>query len=80
MELAQENGERLRCKLAAIVQPGDKYVFVNRRGMKVAERTRPGLAVALKAGQLTVLDESQVFDRALEAVIGNLRQLQRSTG
>jgi hypothetical protein len=80
VELAQENGERLRCKLAAIVEPGEKYVFVNRRGMKVAERTRAGLAVALKAGQLTVLDESQVFDRALEAVIGNLRQLQRSTG
>jgi hypothetical protein len=78
VELTQDSGERLRCKLAAIVEPGDKYVFVNRRGMKVAERTRTGLAVALKAEHLTVLDESQVFDRALEAVIGNLRQLHRS--
>ncbi len=77
VELTQDSGERLRCKLAAIVEPGDKYVFVNRRGMKVAERTRAGLAVALKADHLTVLDESQVFDRALEAVIGNLRQLHR---
>lgn len=79
VELTQESGEQLRCKLAAIVEPGGKYVFVNRRGMKVAERTRAGLAVALKAQQLTVLDESQVFDRALEAVIGNLRQLQRGS-
>jgi hypothetical protein len=79
VELTQDSGERLRCKLAAIVEPGDKYVFVNRRGMKVAERTRTGLAVALKAEHLTVLDESQVFDRALEAVIGNLRQLHRGS-
>lgn len=77
VEMTQESGERLRCKLAAIVEPGEKYVFVNRRGMKVAERTRSGLAVALQAEDLTVLDESQVFDRALQAVIGNLRQLQR---
>jgi hypothetical protein len=35
------------------------------------------LAVELKRKSITILDESQVFDRALEAVIGNLRQLHR---
>jgi hypothetical protein len=72
------NSRRLyACKLAAIVQPGSKYIFVNRRGMKVAERSRMALAVELKRKSITILDESQVFDRALEAVIGNLRQLHR---
>ena len=75
VELEKSPGERIRCKLATIVQPGDLYIFVNRRGMKVAERTRMGLAVDLKRGALTVLHESQVFDRALQAVIGNLRQM-----
>jgi hypothetical protein len=77
VELTLENGQKMRCKLAAIVQPGSKYIFVNRRGMKVAERTRMALAVELKRKSLLILDESQVFDRALEAVIGNLRQLHR---
>jgi hypothetical protein len=77
VELVHEDGQKTRCKLAAIVQPGSKYIFVNRRGMKVAERNRMALAVELKRKSIVILDESQVFDRALEAVIGNLRQLHR---
>jgi hypothetical protein len=77
VEISDEDGDKTRCKLAAIVKPGNRYVFVNRRGMKVAERTRMALAVELKRRSIVILDESQVFDRALAAVIGNLRQLQR---
>ncbi|MCZ6619680.1 MAG: DUF1631 domain-containing protein [Gammaproteobacteria bacterium] len=72
----KQDGAWLRCKLSTIVQPGDHYVFVNRRGMKVAEKTRTGLAVELKRKSLRVLDESFVFDRALRAVIGKLRKIQ----
>ena len=77
VEMAGDDGQKSRSKLAAIVQPGSKYIFVNRRGMKVAERNRMALAVELKRKSIVILDESQVFDRALEAVIGNLRQLHR---
>jgi hypothetical protein len=79
VEMATEHGERMRCKLTTIVQPGNRYIFVNRRGMKVAEKNRMALAVELKNRTLTILDESQVFERALEAVIGNLRQLHKRT-
>ena len=72
----EQDGTWLRCKLSTIVQPGDHYVFVNRRGMKVAEKTRTSLAVELKRKSLKVLDESFVFDRALRAVIGKLRKIQ----
>lgn len=77
VEMLQKDDQKTRCKLAAIVQPGSKYIFVNRRGLKVAERTRMALAVELKRKSIVILDESQVFERALEAVIGNLRQLHR---
>jgi hypothetical protein len=77
VELVQESGDTFRCKLAAIIKPGDRYIFVNRRGIKVLEKTRMGLAVELKRKTMTILDESQVFDRALRAVIGNLRQIQQ---
>jgi hypothetical protein len=76
VEIHQPDGTELRCKLATIVRPGDRYVFVNRRGMKVAEKTRMELARDLQDDRLVVLDDSQVFDRALQAVIGNLRQIQ----
>ena len=75
VELRQPEGELLRCKLATIVRPGERYVFVNRRGMKVAERNRMQLAKELQENELTLLNDSQVFDRALQAVIGNLRQM-----
>lgn len=80
VELRQASGELLRCKLSTIIEPGGRYIFVNRRGMKVAERSRRGLAVELKRDSLTILEESQVFDRALQAVIGNLRQMHRAPG
>lgn len=65
-----------RCKLAAIISFSGKYIFVNRAGMKVAEFARVDLALHHAAGLIRLLDDNQLFDRALESVIGNLRQLQ----
>ncbi|MDZ7670848.1 MAG: DUF1631 domain-containing protein [Gammaproteobacteria bacterium] len=76
VEITQDDDQVLRCKLATIVKPGDRYVFVNRRGMKVAEKSRMELARELQDDRLVMLNDSQVFDRALQAVIGNLRQIQ----
>jgi hypothetical protein len=76
VEIHHSGDSVLRCKLATIVRPGDRYVFVNRRGMKVAEKTRMELARELQDDKLVMLNDSQVFDRALQAVIGNLRQIQ----
>jgi hypothetical protein len=74
----QTERQQLRCKLATITQPGNNYVFVNRRGMKVLEKRRMDLAVLFKEDKISLIDESQVFDRALQSVVGNLRRLQRS--
>jgi hypothetical protein len=65
-----------RCKLAAIISFSGKYIFVNRNGLKVAEFARQELARCFDEGRISLLDENQLFDRALESVIGNLRQLQ----
>jgi len=76
-EMQGEAGEKYRCRLAAIIRSVGKYIFVNRSGMKVAEESRESLAIALQNKRLTILDDGMLFDRALEAVIGNLRD-QRS--
>ena len=73
-EMQADGDQVYRCRLAAMIKPTGKYIFVNRSGMKVAEETREGLARALKTGRLRLLDDGMLFDRALEAVIGNLRR------
>lgn len=63
---------KFRCRLAAVLKAADKYIFVNRTGMKVAEKNRYELAEALRDGQLSQLDDGMLFDRALKAVITDL--------
>lgn len=78
VEFQDDEEHRLRCKLAAVVRLSGKYVFVNRTGMKVLEKTRMGLAVEFRRGSIRLLDDAQLFDRALESVIGNLRRLRNT--
>jgi hypothetical protein len=65
-----------RCKLAAKITAIDKFIFVNRQGVKVVEKTRSGLAVELRDGTVKFITEGLLFSRALESVIGNLRESQ----
>ncbi|RON10286.1 thymidine phosphorylase [Pseudomonas brassicacearum] len=77
VEFQEDDENTLRCKLAAIIQATGKYIFVNRTGLKVLERSRTGLALEFRRGTVRTLDDTLLFDRALESVIGNLRQLNR---
>lgn len=64
----------VRCKLAAKINAIDKFIFVNRQGVKVVEKTRMGLARELKEGTVKIITDGLLFSRALETVIGNLRE------
>jgi hypothetical protein len=77
VEFQEDQDNTLRCKLAAIIDATDHYIFVNRTGMKVLERSRTSLALAFRRGAVRTLDDTLLFDRALESVIGNLRRLER---
>jgi len=72
-EVSEDSKPTYRCRLAAVIKGVDKFIFVNRNGMKVAEKSRQELAVALQQGRFSILDDGMLFDRALESVIGNLR-------
>lgn len=78
VEFQEDEEHKLRCKLAAVIKATGKYVFVNRTGMKVLEKTRMGLAVEFRRGTIRLLDDALLFDRALESVIGNLRRLKNA--
>ncbi|HDZ56193.1 MAG TPA: DUF1631 domain-containing protein [Pseudomonas xinjiangensis] len=79
-ELTAAEGQPVqRCKLAAIISFSGKYIFVNRSGMKVAEYGKSALYHHFDQGLIRLVDDNQLFDRALESVIGNLRRLQSAT-
>lgn len=64
VEIQEDAEHKLRCKLAAVIRPTGRYIFVNRTGMKVLEKTRMGLAVEFRRQAVRLLDDALLFDRA----------------
>jgi len=73
VEFRLVNGANFRCKLSAIIEEADCFVFVNRMGLKVIEKTRVELAHEMQRGRMTLLEQGAFIDRALDAVVGSLR-------
>ena len=73
-ELTDDRNEIIRCRLAAFIKPASKYIFVNRNGLKVAEKSPEELALGLKYAKVKVLNNDLLFDRALETVISGMRR------
>jgi hypothetical protein len=69
-----DTGAKERAKLSWISPISSKYLFVDRKGLKVADKTVAALAAELAAGRVTLLDDSQpLFERAMGAVVERLR-------
>lgn len=79
IELCDDIKSRRRGKLAGIVGPSWKYVFVNNKGKLVAERNRARLALELLDGKITVLDNSHLFDKAIKAAIDDIKDLSAAS-
>ncbi len=73
VQFKQSEATSFRCRLAAVLKPSGKYIFVNRAGKKVAEWTREQLAANVAKDIVMLLDDRQLFDRALESVISQLQ-------
>lgn len=80
MEFADEEGDNQRAKLSWISPISHRYLFVNQKGVKIADRTREELAIALRDGRAQVLDDVPLFDRALEAIAERLQNGTEATG
>ena len=64
----------VRAKLSWISPMSGRYLFVNRRGLKVADYSPHELALLLAGGHAQVLATSALFDRAMGAIVSRLRQ------
>lgn len=74
-----EEEKQDRHKLVARIRSVDKLIFANRRGIKVSEMSGDKLALDMSLGRARLVEEGQFIDRALESVIGNLRDLSEKT-
>ena len=73
IEFLDDNGQPERAKLSWISPISGKYLFVNRRGLKVCDKTIAAFAAELREGTTTILEEVPLFDRALDAIVAKLR-------
>lgn len=80
VELQTRTGRITRCRLAAITGTPERCIFLNRRGLRIDTMSRLDLARAIDEERLRVLDDRQMFDRALEEVIGGLRAETAAAG
>lgn len=72
-----QRGKILRCKLSTKIEISDTFVFVNRFGFKVMEKSRKDFAYDLQQRRAIPLEGGMLFDRAMENIVSNLRQVAR---
>jgi len=76
IDLADDDGEdkKVRCRLAAILRNSGKRIFASRSGVKAGEYTVRDIADRLANETVLLLEDAQLFDKALSSIIDDLRQ------
>ena len=62
-----------RAKISWMSEDASAYIFVTQTG-QIAEKSLQGLSNALRNKQASILDESPVFERAMDAVLEELQE------
>lgn len=73
VEFRDVSGGVERAKLSWVSPISSKFLFVNRKGLKVADKTVWGLAAELRKGMAVILEDVPLFDRALDAIVERLK-------
>lgn len=68
------NGERQRCKLAAVLNASDKLIFVGRDGKKLLEPRRDELIKLILDNKARIVQQGDQFENSLAKVIQTLRK------
>jgi hypothetical protein len=74
VKLPVMEGTLTPCRLAAYIPGNDKYIFVNRAGIKAAEYTKGQLAHLSVTEASEILDTGAEFDSVLASVVTGLRE------
>jgi hypothetical protein len=79
-EFVKDDGSRERAKLLWISTIKALYLFVNRNGLKIAEKTATELAEELKDQKAVILEQVALVDRALDAILKQLNEQPAAEG
>ncbi len=74
VQFFDDEGHTIECNLALKMRSTNKYVFVNRAGIKVAEKKGDELLTLMKDGKFAIVDQSSVSDSAIQRLIGSLKR------
>ncbi len=69
VQFTDESGESVRVKFSWRSPLTGCCLFVDRKGIKIADKTPSGLAADLRSGRAVVLDEVPLLDRAINALM-----------
>lgn len=72
LEFSGQEGHFERAKLSWISPMSGRYLFVNRRGLKVGDYSPYELATVMAEGLARILASSALFDRAMDAIVDRL--------
>lgn len=70
----KQGEDYIRCRLAAVFDEYSRYIFVNRLGGKICDLHFQQVAMMLQEQNLVPMDSNQIFEKALEDVISNIKQ------
>ena len=74
VKLPVMEGTLTPCKLAAIIPGGDKYIFTNRAGIKVADYTFSQLSQMIVTENSEIIDTGADFEKVLASVVMGVRE------
>lgn len=72
VEFASLEGQRSRCKLAWVSPLRGIYLFTRQPGRQALSISPEALAAAVRSGEATLLNDSPLFDRAVDSLLGAL--------
>ena len=67
-----DTGDEVRARLSWVSSISGRYLFTDRRGHKVLERSPRELALALAAGEAVIIDDEPLFDRVVTSLMDEL--------
>ena len=66
-----------KCKISRKETEQQTFVFVNRHGVKISEKTFSDFESDLENGNIKILDDAFLFENALSSLIGNSRSYDK---
>lgn len=74
VQFFNDDGSITECNVALKMRSTNKFVFVNRAGIKVGEKKGDELLALMLEGKFAIVDQSSYSDSAIQRLIGSLKR------